>query len=154
MNKSKIGTQKLEQQPNDAVKADGLPSAQVEQNPMLSAALSTIEGNKLIAEFMGHTWRDRNYYYNEEGYLRKAPAFGYNISWDLLMPVVEKIDFLGYPSRIDYRTTFKFHHLFIWDDEEDNPVSNGWSESKITAVWLGVVMFIQWHNVIKAAPKR
>ena len=37
MNQSKIETQKLEQQPNGAVKADGLSSAQVEQNPLLSA---------------------------------------------------------------------------------------------------------------------
>ena len=42
MNQSKIETQKMEQQSNDAVKADGLPSAQVEQNPMLAAACQNI----------------------------------------------------------------------------------------------------------------
>ena len=40
MYKSKIENIKPEPQPNDAVKADGLPSAQVAQNPMLAAVLN------------------------------------------------------------------------------------------------------------------
>lgn len=43
MHKSKIENIKTEPQPNDAVKADGLPSAQVEQNPMLCAGLSEFQ---------------------------------------------------------------------------------------------------------------
>jgi hypothetical protein len=50
MNKSKIENMQPESQPNDAVKADGLPSAQVEQNPMLYAVAKKIVMEYWIAE--------------------------------------------------------------------------------------------------------
>ena len=48
MHESKIETQKMEQQPNDAVKDDVLPSAQVEQNPLL-AEVPTVGGSIRIS---------------------------------------------------------------------------------------------------------
>jgi hypothetical protein len=49
-----------------------------------------MKNNKLIAEFMGMTYGDSWY--------RKSMR--YNVSWDWLMPVVEKIESLGYEFTI------------------------------------------------------
>tara|TARA_R100000734_G_C3303357_1_gene93875 strand:+ start:497 stop:757 length:261 start_codon:yes stop_codon:yes gene_type:complete len=43
------------------------------------------ESNKLIAEFMGVDQVDIDYAFNEHGQLK------YHLSWDWLMPVIEKI---------------------------------------------------------------
>jgi hypothetical protein len=52
--------------------------------------LEIMETNKLIAEFMGVVFHDdENQYYNEDG-LYVGNTLQYHISWDWLMPVVEK----------------------------------------------------------------
>ena len=54
MNKSKIENMQPEPQLNDAVKADGLPSAQVEQNTMLAEGISwlPIEKRRVIVDLL------------------------------------------------------------------------------------------------------
>lgn len=68
-------------------------------------AKELIEGNKLIAEFMEidpctdplHE-DNRCYYFKDGGYLT-ADRMKYRISWDWLMPAVEKIGTLSYNER-------------------------------------------------------
>src|SRR4051812_9002764 len=71
----------------------------------------TIEqGNKLIAEFDGKTpvsFLDKStncvfegWVWIENGKSKQANYLKYHSSWDWLMPVVEKIEKLGYDSRI------------------------------------------------------
>lgn len=57
--------------------------------------------NKLIAEFMGVDQVDIDYAINEHGQLK------YHLSWDWLMPVIEKIESLGYTFEKNYQRVDK-----------------------------------------------
>src|SRR5690606_37574273 len=109
--------------------------------------------NELIAEFMGFTccdtgqdrfWNppsqpqatinDWEYHTNHLDYFRT--------SWDWLMPVVEKIESLGYTVEIassDYQIRKTGDtEAFIFHYGPDRP--------KIKAVYEAVVEFIKWYN--------
>jgi hypothetical protein len=54
-----------------------------------------MEDNKLIAEFMGHTFADYDLgglHYLIDGNYVEYNSLQYDASWDWLMPVVEKIE--------------------------------------------------------------
>lgn len=76
------------------------------------------------------------------------PEYGrcgtYHKDWNRLMPVIEKIESLGYDTRI--RTHLPVKHLCSVNDEHGNPDICEVSSSKIEAVWLAVVKFIKWYN--------
>lgn len=98
------------------------------------------EGNKLIAEFMGITPIVEN-----NGVVYKDPNTGhimlirYHTSWDWLMPVVEKIESLGYGVTI-YRKGCHINDIGLFG-------VNGFNhKSKIEQTWLAVVEFIKWYN--------
>lgn len=133
--------------------------------------LTQVEGNKLIAEFMGGKHNGGSYYnfYNGlpiQGRTEKEyPAewietdLHFHSSWDWLMPVVEKIESMDNRAGVRLETrliahtkinardmmtpiycytfgiTFNQHEKFSVD-----------AESKISAVWHGVIQFIQWYN--------
>ena len=130
-----------------------------------------LDSNKLIAEFMGLeiitdgiSWFDTNY----------KSLGNYDSSWDLLMPVVEKIQnyktaglstFVSINSGSVYIKTFSIKGCFI----EFNQFKNNFHEVeyhkqhgfvfqsefnmdfaiKIEVVWLAVVEFIKWYNLNK-----
>lgn len=107
-----------------------------------------IEGNKLIAEFMGFkTWtsetgcviaEDREGY---AGHIESFPFIQYHSSWDLLMPVVAKIETLGYMFEIRKSSIEVAEYkkgggvLFLLH-----------SDTKINAVVKGVIRFVTWYN--------
>ena len=61
MNNSKIENIQPEPQPNNAVKADGLPSAQVEQNPMLAVVPVALNN---LAKAIHHNNIEKGFYEN------------------------------------------------------------------------------------------
>ena len=87
--------------------------------------MNTQEGNKLIGDFMGKSFKDPlNYMYDK--------------SWDWLMPVVEKISKLS-PLNIDMsswgaKIRLSDAGLVVKD------------ENLIVAIWTSVVKYIQWYN--------
>lgn len=97
-----------------------------------------IEGNKLIAEFMGLRW-------NNIPVSTKGRLMEYHSSWDWLMLVVEKIESNGYVVEIKKRW------IEIRSDNEIRNIQNYIEpdQSKIEAVWLAVAEFIKWHNPSK-----
>ena len=109
--------------------------------------MKTIESNKLIAEFMGIT-----NIVSEDDFLSGeydgddvtvAEVFKYHESWDWLMPVVEKIESLGYWIRMDYGD------VFIVNDDSDIIIKNPMHEdgyTKLSLVYQVVVEFITWYN--------
>lgn len=132
--------------------------------------------NCLIVEFMGIKEIQSSYdSYGQQapiwyaGYLGyRTPAFSvpnksiehllnenkFNNSWDWLMPVVEKIESLGFWTNISAHTSFdnKYKSFAI---KRIKPKSDGeyvynyegdWNESKIEAVYQGVIEFIKWFN--------
>lgn len=91
------------------------------------------ENNKLIAEFMGLDtevfWSDKvNYYFNSSWY--EEHELSYNVSWDWLMPVVEKC-LIGEAERED----------FIYQD-----IYDGLTNISLSRTYNAVVEFINQNN--------
>jgi len=123
-----------------------------------------IEGNRLIAffmgakednEFPGHPLLDFGEFikttpFKEPGvWILGESQVKYHSSWGWIMPVVEKIESLGYDSRIMGNNS---DGGFLCDfvDIENNEVACKTSyTSKIQAVWLAVIDFIHWYNQSK-----
>ncbi len=114
-----------------------------------------IEGNKLIAEFMGF---EKNGKYNnldcwfvpdKNPMIQKYSSWGgnmsmtteglrFNTSWDWIMSVIEKIESLGYHTNIEY---FGEHRVFFSHDCIGERESD-----KITATYKAVIQFINWYK--------
>jgi|SRR6478752_5426165 len=122
--------------------------------------MTTEEGNKIIAEFMGA------YYDNMLGKFRielnPFPNFmwtasldeiKYHSSWDWLMPVVEKINALdSLRNEVAWADTY---YINDYNRVVEYGKYRKWSkrvwrkshtEPKINAVWLAVIEFINWYN--------
>jgi len=118
-----------------------------------------LTGNKLIAEFMGMGYTPGYYnlmspYYgftmvNRTRTSCNADELQFHISWDWLMPVVEKIindqssecQFTGegYLPKITFSMLNDSKHSFSGESETN----------LIEATWIGVVDFIKWYNLNK-----
>lgn len=113
-----------------------------------------LKGNKLIAEFRFPNAIEE---YNsgsidvEGGILHVGTLiFGqfelmrYHSSWDWLMPVVQKIEDLGYWVEIrDVFCTISNNRVGIKYLKDDISTHK---KSKIEATWFTVVEFIKWYN--------
>lgn len=116
-----------------------------------------IKNNRLIAEFMGGVinpkWRDVVTYKFEiaptphSAYNWALEEMEYRISWDWLMPVVERIH-----SHTDAWVTIRYCECEIFDSiaperfekivfNEEN------SENTLNAIYQAIVKFIEWHNI-------
>ena len=118
-----------------------------------------LEGNKLIAKFMEieiktnfnnlFYYSNQPYYYvdgkSREEVLDKASSyFKYHISWDWLIPVVEKIE-------IQSKELFEAYEDVIINgcgcgiSTKDDMISIA-ATSKIEAVYIACVEYIKWYN--------
>jgi hypothetical protein len=110
--------------------------------------------NELIAEFMGFKqphpeYPNTSYWYKElpNGRLETLAILNYHISWDWLMPVVEKINLLD-----DYRYTFLIGSMdaqIVDNVTNDVIVEVSCKHSVdelIKSVYDAVVEFIKQHN--------
>lgn len=110
-----------------------------------------MEDNKLIAEFMS----DGEFRHNEEllytfnkhpcSYINNGATCSledlfYHSRWDWLMPVVEKIESLGYIFDI-WKTTCEWYKPF-----EANYAIEHSAKTKIEAVYKAVIEFIKYYN--------
>jgi len=113
---------------------------------------TTKTDNKLIAEFMGYVvmketegkcFRHKDHPFD----VSHLDDFKYNTSWDWLIPVVEKIEKLGY-------------RVLIVTDEVDvesnaeNPIQKSLGTycpdgTKKGATYKAVIEFIKWYNLNK-----
>lgn len=130
-----------------------------------------LENNKLIAEFMGGKLRNESrlklapqeIWLPSQGVCRydtietgRGKTLQYHKSWDWLMPVVEKIEILGYYTSIRLNKYTNKTTVCTIEDTNEATIGGGLSQilvtegfkhlSKIEAVYNAVVEFIKWYN--------
>lgn len=112
----------------------------------------TIEGNKLIAEFLNAPF-DWDAIGQETAWIKlpnkelsswaRCVDLKYHSSWDWLMPVVEKIESLG---RFSFEIDLNSAHVYEMDFDKSELTIEAHENSKIASTWLAVVEFINWFN--------
>lgn len=122
------------------------------------------EGNKLIAEFMG--WKceyskqtnGETYFIIERGEKLEYPIehLQYHSSWDWLMPVVEKIEGLGFDTAVCGISVGEENIIecLISPVIKNNNIEVHIKQSgeKIKILWQSIILFIQWYNTQKQNP--
>jgi len=121
-----------------------------------------IEGNKLIAEFMGETNLTKVKYLGYKipvGRGKKATVEAtklipyekqYNILWDCIMKVIDKIEKLGYDSRIIGNDS-DLGFLCDFTDNQNTCIASVYcyqqdGATKLECVFLAVIEFVKWFN--------
>lgn len=110
------------------------------------------ENNKLIAEFMGYIDNGCS----EDGFLinpitnydEDISELKYEVSWERLMPVIEKIEILGYVTEISGNRERSFASIGI-ENTNEYPSRIGYGMEflkKIDATYYAVIQFINWYN--------
>ena len=102
--------------------------------------------NKLIAEFMGMQHTDIGWYDNEETLQLQNNTFDelqFHTSWNWLMPVVEKIESLGYEFFIVENRVEVSHNT---DHSIETIIDFTFHGGKRGATYRGVVEFINQYN--------
>ena len=104
---------------------------------------NTTENNKLIAKFMQPSFNGVGLY-NQDGVHFPIEELEFHISWDWLMPVVQKIESLGYTFTIA-GVMAKVTKVL---DIENSIVSLvlGDKSQKLRLVYETVVELIKWYN--------
>ena len=121
-----------------------------------------LEGNKLIAEFMGETIRKDG----KIGLKDKEPLTGhcivdakYHYSFDWLMPVVEKIEKIKDNHHGYFGVHISSNNCTIQatNFNSGNPIGNPpyyfadhYGDTKIQATYKAVVEFITWYNTLQS----
>jgi hypothetical protein len=102
------------------------------------------DSNKMIAVFLGCKVKGYIVYRLDNENISFVDDLKYHTSWDWLMPVVEKIEAMGY--------TVVIHREATLISAYDNDLNCIWKttkwdqEVKINHVYQAIVQFIQWYN--------
>lgn len=123
-----------------------------------------IEGNKLIADFMGvipkpvdgvYVYSDMPWFSMHEKDKEKAMKYffeyvKYHSSWGWLMPVIEKIEEMPLCSVCikSNGTRIRVYNFETLDDVifQAYPKRNSSDKTKISVTYSAVVRFIEWYN--------
>lgn len=117
-----------------------------------------IDGNKLIAEFMGAQIKGDSVFFIEHpayyikdgsGFLAYEDELFYRERFDWLMPVVEKIESLEYKVNIERYGTIIRHsaeHAPFYILRTDISECSIINPKKIEHTYSAVIQFIQWYN--------
>lgn len=120
--------------------------------------VSTEHMNEVIMQFDGwkiHPYLTDSKFYMKEGVpeYRKAAGMKYHSSWSELMPVISKIQKLGFDVVINaegengLNQTFCYCDMIKKGNDGDKYIVDGYSEKEnIVAVFNSVYQFIQWYN--------
>ena len=103
--------------------------------------MNTQENNKLIAEFMGYTFVNGVYESPKDEF--HIDEMLYDTSWNWLMPVVEKIESLGYEFFIVENRVEVAHNT---DHSIETIIDFTFHGGKRGATYRGVVEFINQYN--------
>ena len=113
------------------------------------------ESNKLIAEFMGlktitlEKFRDILRQNREDGMIHTGNShviedLEYHTSWDLLMPVVEKINTI---DEYKFTVCINYHYTNITETNgKCKEIVDECGYTTINGTYKAVVQFIKWYN--------
>ena len=96
------------------------------------------KGNVLIARFVTDEPKVLEHDLKKAG---GREQFHYHDEWDWLMPVIEKIEDLGYFCMIN-----KWTSVYTGTDGERISVTSVEGDSKITNTFIACIEFIKWYN--------
>ncbi len=106
---------------------------------------TTVENNKLIAEFLGYEWDNQNEVLTQNKFAIQNSVTKFHSDWNWLMQLVEKIESLGFATSI--ASGSKGFACVITKGVENIFLSNNkTSKTKIEAVYNACVEFIKWYN--------
>lgn len=125
----------------------------MEQNEIL-------QGNKLIADFMGietkvYTDRPSMIYYSYNGFMNTIDQMKYHLSWDWLMPIIEKISKVPVIGATEQSDTCYPRTFGMLQDDTGLPMFRFncchlyVGATLIEAAWIAVVEFIKMENNFK-----
>lgn len=108
-------------------------------------AAEILEGNKLIAYFMGGIKHDdllwtlkiKN---NDKAYYILQTRFKYHLDWSWLMPVIEKIE----EGNFGFKMCRKVVEVYIDDTKE--VILKTKEQNRLASLYKAVVEFIKWYN--------
>lgn len=131
-------------EPDSSTTAAQLSSANLAQNPVLAAA-DIINGNKIIgnSQFSHNGIRmlidnDSRAGHSDEYIYSQLK---YHSSWDWLMPVCKKLDYLVDDKIIEFSNDFEF-----WCNKLDDAITRTY---EIQPVFKIVIEFIEWFNAVQ-----
>jgi hypothetical protein len=110
--------------------------------------MNTLENNKLIAEFLGATFKENEFYFPAIVFKTGKNYFEnhelkFHSDWNWLMEVVEKIENLGYNFQITSKdATVLQNHGAIYQ----SLIYKVDGLNKMQATYQTVVEFIKWYN--------
>lgn len=114
-----------------------------------------IDGNKLIAEFMGLKSLTKREYENHPDHSNLSvdeysiiEYQRYHTSWDWIMPVVEKIESMNYSTGINFIPGLGHSFHFLSGGAEIN--KSRAAATKIGACYKAVIDFINYYNETKS----
>jgi len=129
-------------------------------NQLKFIKMETTQGNRMIAEFMGlkprtmdgnsFYWSDSPFYHvaldTEEQVMQAISEYAkYHESWDWLMPVVETIEGILNSKLNPFEVSIHSKACQIYSIGIIKTFGSDGS-TKIEAVWLAVLKFIEWYN--------
>lgn len=109
--------------------------------------MKTKENNRLIAEFMEYPGDGKGlYFFHLKGndVLVSADNLKYHTSWDWLIPVVEKIELLGYSVEKNFQRVDKDWQCLI--TKGNDILFQEFAYDSIEAMYQVVVSFIEFYN--------
>jgi hypothetical protein len=129
--------------------------------------MKTEESNKLIAEFMGYklarcnnglAWDigkslpSHKHLFPIQGVLHTGNELNFHTSWDWLMPVIDKIESLGYCyDRVDADVFINKQSSLGGGNIIPNPMDHN-TMTMLEKTYCVVIEFIKWYNQQKVLP--
>ena len=99
-----------------------------------------LEGNKLISKFKGWEFDNHSHTYRLGDLI--MTELNFHKDWNLLIPVVEKIEILGFRWEMGMSLTHPYHYCKIWSIGTIEGIS------PVDAIYGAIVEFITWYNDI------
>lgn len=105
--------------------------------------------DELIADFIGRRLSPEGMWEFSfcDGFYPTLKIMKFKTSWDWLMPVVQRIEILGYFTNSQYmRSNKPKRNFFSITTASHEMIADAFEEVKIDAYYKAIIDFIKWYN--------